>query len=516
MTTSGHFISEPLLEFGGGQKIEHPQDGLFLFGPLDEPGRPGTIQYGVIGTTDGIALAKGWLSQIVGRIPVKDASKLHTSPWPGFETAFQTKLAQKPLVEIGISGSAIETALGKSNRVDAVRSAVKLFEDAINDHFTTDERRPDVWLVIVPETVHRYGRPTVAGPKDAGRSALMSAKSAAGFLKGGGALFADMAEEAQTYLFAKNFHHQLKAQLLHREAVIQVIRETTLDPMIETDRFGRPVRSVQEPAKVAWNLSTTLFFKGARVQPWQLADVRPGVCYVGIVFKVDPSPADTGEACCAAQMFLNSGDGVVFRGALGPWYSARSREFHLTRDAARALIGQVVDGYRKIHGVAPKELFIHGRQRFSDEEWEGFCEAIPTETKRFVGVRIRSSQDLRLFRPTVDVPVLRGTAVTLSKREGYLWTTGYVPRLRTYPGFETPKPLLVEINREHGLGTDWTERDLLQVMQDVLGLTKVNYNSCDYASGLPVTLKFADRVGEILLASPRGRVAPPLPFRFYI
>ncbi len=25
--------------------------------------------------------------------------------------------------------------------------------------------------------------------------------------------------------------------------------------------------------------------------------------------------------------------------------------------------------------------------------------------------------------------------------------------------------------------------------------TKVNYNSCDYASGLPVTLKFAERVG---------------------
>src|SRR5205823_4673289 len=59
-----------------------------------------------------------------------------------------------------------------------------------------------------------------------------------------------------------------------------------------------------------------LYFKGARLQPWQLADVRPGVCYVGLVFKMDPSPPDEGEACCAAQMFLNSGNGVVFRGAL--------------------------------------------------------------------------------------------------------------------------------------------------------------------------------------------------------
>jgi hypothetical protein len=53
-------------------------------------------------------------------------------------------------------------------------------------------------------------------------------------------------------------------------------------------------------------------------------------------------------------------------------------------------------------------------------------------------------------------------------------------------------------------------------MGDVLGLTKINYNACDFASGQPVTLKFADRVGEILTASPRGMEAPPMPFRFYI
>src|SRR6185437_13314354 len=142
------------------------------------------------------------------------------------------------------------------------------------------------------------------------------------------------------------------------------------------------------------------------------------------------------------------------------------------------------------------------------DEWDGFKAAIPSGTKRIVGVRIRKTEDLRLFRPDVDVPVLRGTAVILSEREGYLWTTGYIPRLRTYPGFETPKPILIEINKGEG--------DIKTVMQDVLALTKINYNACDYASGLPVTLKFADRVGEILTASPRGLNAPPRPFRFYI
>jgi argonaute-like protein implicated in RNA metabolism and viral defense len=78
----------------------------------------------------------------------------------------------------------------------------------------------------------------------------------------------------------------------------------------------------------------------------------------------------------------------------------------------------------------------------------------------------------------------------------YLWTPGYVSRVRTYPGFETPKPVLIDTNRGDG--------DILTVMRDVLALTKVNYNSCDFVGGLPVTLKFADRVGEVLTASPKG------------
>jgi hypothetical protein len=507
MTIETHFIPEPLLEFGNKQKLEHPQDGLFLYGPVKGQGSPEVIHVGLVGTLEGIDLVKQWLVTLVGRLPIERPEQLHTSPWPGFQAAFGARLETKPLVTIALSGSDIANAIRKTNRYDAVRSTVKLFENALLDHYRTDERRPDVWLVVVPEIVHRYGRPQVAGPKETVKSTLMSEKTAAGFLQSD-ALFPDMTEEAQTYLFARNFHHQLKAQLLHKEIVLQVIRETTLNPSLELDRFGHPKRSVQERARIAWNFSTTLYFKGARLQPWQLADVRPGVCYVGLVFKQDPSPAGQGEACCAAQMFLNSGNGVVFRGALGPWYSEKSKEFHLRRDAAKELVEEVLTAYSKDHGGPPAELFIHAKQRFSDEEWEGFSSAVTPGKTKLVGVRIRPTQDLRLFRPDADVPVLRGTAVTMSKREGYLWTTGYVPRLRTYPGFETPKPVLVEANRGDG--------DLMTIMRDVLALTKVNYNACDYSSGLPVTLKFADRVGEILTASPRGMKAPPLPFRFYI
>lgn len=68
-------------------------------------------------------------------------------------------------------------------------------------------------------------------------------------------------------------------------------------------------------------------------------------------------------------------------------------------------------------------------------------------------------------------------------------------------------PLLIDIHR--------SEADLQRVMSDVMGLTKINFNACVFADGLPVTLKFADAVGDILTAAPVGEL-PPLPFRHYI
>lgn len=505
MTIEAEFLEEPLLEFGNGQTAEHPQDGLFLYGPSPIKGGPEVVRVGLVGTEAGIALVKEWLPRIAGRIPVKDIAKLHTSNWPGFQAAFGARLETEPLATIAIKSRDIEEAAHKKNRTEAVRGMVKLYEDAIVAHLRNEETRPEVWVVIVPEVVHDFGRPEVKGPKDGLASNLMPEKLAKRFLSQE-SMFPEMNEEAQTYLFAKNFHHQLKAQLLDKEVVIQILRETTIEPNLVLDRFDQPKRSVQESAKIAWNFSTTLFFK-ARGQPWQLANVRPGVAYVGLVFKKDQSPAARGEACCAAQMFLNSGNGVVFRGALGPWYSEKTREFHLSQKEAASLIENVVKTYQKDHGAPPTELFIHGRQRFSEEEWAGFMSSVPSETK-LVGVRIKPSNDLRLFRALGSMPILRGTVVKTSRKNAYLWTTGYVPRLRTYAGFETPKPIQVEIC--HGEG------DLTIVLKDVLALTKVNYNACEFASGLPVTLKFADRVGEILTASPHAIDAPPLPFRFYI
>jgi hypothetical protein len=231
------------------------------------------------------------------------------------------------------------------------------------------------------------------------------------------------------------------------------------------------------------------------------------VCYVGLVYKRNDLSADPRHACCAAQMFLTDGDGVVFRGALGPWFHADSRQFHLDKNAAKSLVEMVTAEYRSQHDQqAPSELFIHATSTFTDEEWLGFSEGADASTN-LVGVQIKkANEELKLFRPGA-YPVIRGSALVTGERSAYLWTSGYAARLDTFMGPETPNPLLIRIVRG--------ECPLRIVLEDILGLTKINFNSCLHNDGLPVTIRFANAVGDVLISAPIDS-EPRLPFKFYI
>ena len=387
--------------------LEAPKDGLFLFGPVEQAAGLAAARIGVIGTTTGLGLGQAWLKRlstwIPGKIDRTGAPVLWAPAWPGFEACFGVGLPAQPMARVAVDGAAVEAAIKRTNRADAVRTTVKIFADAIRDYQRAEDQRPDLWLVITPDVVYRYGRPQVAAPPKAERvtSEIISAKAAKRFFESGD-LFPETMEASDTYLFSSNFHHQLKAELLTDQIALQLVLESTLTDRRLIDPKKRS-RGLQDEATVAWNLSTTLYFKMGS-KPWSLGNVRPGVCYVGLVFKNDETPAQVGEACCAAQMFLDSGDGLVFRGALGPWYSEKNREYHLSTSAAQRLMASVISGYEAKHGHPPTQLFIHGRHRFNQAEWNGFRASVPSSTS-LVGVRIQKGDDMRLFRPTAPRPL---------------------------------------------------------------------------------------------------------------
>jgi hypothetical protein len=206
-------------------------------------------------------------------------------------------------------------------------------------------------------------------------------------------------------------------------------------------------------------------------------------------------------------MFLEDGDGIVFKGEFGPWYSRDRGDFHLSKEAATQLLAGVLETHKSLGGPALSEVFLHSRSGFNDDEWAGYQAACPDGVK-LVGVRVRPERagGIKLFRPGTR-PVIRGTFWRLSDRAGFLWGSGFVPEIGEYAGGEVPLPLRIDVLRGEG--------DLDVVASEILGLTKLNYNACKVGTSQPVTVGFSDAVGEILVANPTAGGAQPQ-FRYYI
>jgi hypothetical protein len=499
-------LPEPKLIFAHNQAIEHPKDGLFLFGPPSDHAQPIDMRFGIVGTATGIKRFRVWMERVRHYLPPVKDDVPHHAAFPGFTAVFQARWPERPIVEVVVDGDTIQKTIRIENPHEGVFETVAIYLEAIRTNLRQGDARPEFWYVIVPEEIHTYGRPKSQVPKSEREPAKIKMTEArARNLQVQSSLLQEDYDDAEIFRYERNFHHQLKARLLENNVVVQVVRETTLAPN-EFKVGNRLLRTVQDPATIAWNLLTTSYFK-ATGKPWKLAGVREGVCYVGIVFKKQNTELQDRQACCGAQMFLDSGDGLVFKGAVGPWYVEDSKEYHLSREKARELIELVVGHYRKMHDKPPNELFIHGRARFSNDEWLGFEDAVRTEKDiNLAGIRIIRPSNLKLFR-LGSHPVPRGTAYILNPGIAYLWTVGYVPRLATYPGWEVPNPLLIDINRGNA--------DIETTLRDILGLTKLNYNGCNFADSYPVTLKFANAVGDILTAAP-VKPGSPWPFRHYI
>ena len=468
---------------------------------------------GVVGTTDGIAHFRSWSRKLKKVVEVPPPGKgekqdrLHLANFPGLEETFGISYEPDECSTLSIPLADIDRATRIVNLNEAVDKVARLYIDRVRKHIRNEEQAVDVRVLVLPEIVYERCRPAskrTGLPMEIGDfKRKQKVKESLPLLAATGVI--DQSNE-DIFNDAPDFHRRIKAEFL-TIAPTQLVRETTLASDAFRNKAGYPLRKTQDVATVSWNLATGLYYKTQPKPPWRLAAVRQGVCYIGMVYKSLPHDPD-GHACCAAQMFLNEGDGVVFRGANGPWKTG-DYEYHLKKNAAKNLLSLVLATYSDMHDGPPKELFIHGQTYFNDEEWNAFCEASPKETN-VVGVRIRATGgEMKLFRDG-DYPVLRGTALLLDKQTAYLWTTGYVPQLDTYIGPETPNPLHITVMR-----SKYAKPDIRTVLTDIMGLTKINYNSCNFNDGLPVTVRFARMVGDVLtMGSAKGQERQP--FKFYV
>jgi hypothetical protein len=497
------FISEPALSFGYNQKTADPRDGLMLFGPFDREKIKGQINIGIIGSEKQRNYLKDYLRTL--HEPISSAIEDVARPFfPGIDSAFGIHINFENLVELDISENEINKFLHYTDGHQRVFNLSNLFAEKLIKYTREEERPVTVWFVIIQDEIFKFGRPKSKVPKSSSNTRVGLRRSERNQKQP--FLFAELTDLQRAYEYEINFHNQIKAKLLRDKVVTQIIRESTIAyEKIWTDAEKIDAHRIFDSAK-AWNIATTLYYKAGGL-PWRLGEIREDVCYLGLVYKKLNDDETNRSACCAAQMFIDSGDGMVFRGNIGDWFNPDTKEFHISKNDAVELINNSLEAFKEKLGKGnyPKEIFIHAKTYFDDAEWAGFTEAVAGKSA-IIGVRIQPTSQFKLYREsTFCVP--RGMVMKVGSHKAFLWTKGFIPRLQTQLGLETPNPVSVEITRGQAC--------INQVCRDVLALTKLNYNACIFADGEPVTLRFADSIGEVLTAG-KNVITSILPFKHYV
>jgi len=287
-------------------------------------------------------------------------------------------------------------------------------------------------------------------------------------------------------------HSALKIHGMRADLPTQLLWEGTLDGI-----------GVEDDATCAWNICSGIYYK-ANNELWRLTGLTANSCFVGLSFYKDRR--DENLRCCVAQAFSDRGEGLVIRSEPFAWHNENEKTPHLTREMASAMLRKVLEAYYEHLKVQPGRVVIHKWQRFWPEERAGFGDALKTAGVHSHDFVAFGSRGLRFYRAGSEPPI-RGTYIAMGESEGLLYTRGYVPFLRRYPGMRVPRPL--EILEHHGSAS------MTRVAQEILALTKLDWNTTMFAGKEPITTAFAWEVGQILSELPPN-TEPKRSYRFYM
>jgi len=464
-------LAEPLLEFGTGTHV-CPRTGIEHMGVYDKRDelRRTELRIGVVGRGEGIDLLDEWLESCRQGIQRKTESKL-LNLFRGFggvnqSYGFLTRFINSPQYTRTIKKSEISGVVKLTSRVERVERAVELYYEQIR--FLAENRSVDVIVCVLPNEM--FDSITTSASDD----------------------------DSEVSELEHNFRRILKARSMHLGTPLQLVREKTI---LLTKQAG----DQQDPATKAWNFCTALYYKGNKTIPWRLVEETAKLrsCYIGIGFYKSRDGETVSSSL--AQVFDEFGHGIILRGTPVS-IDKKNRHPYLNEDQAYDLLRNALDEYDRALEHMPARIVIHKSSQFRESERTGFLRALDEKgirSKDFVAI---TDTDIRLFSDK-DYPPKRGTLLTISETEGVLYTRGTVDFYKTYPGMYVPNPLKVTVYEQ--------DSSLESLCDEILGLTKMNWNNTQMDGRLPITLECARKIGDIMkYVSPTEK--PQVSYSFYM
>ncbi|MBB3042499.1 argonaute/piwi family protein [Nocardioides soli] len=460
-------LDEPALEFAHGGHHIDPRHGIDFYGPADlDDTAVRVIRVGIVGPQASIDGVKRWLDSCRSTVAAKDSHLGHLyMPFPGFDTdrAFRSTIVWNGRLERPIAKRDLD-AFDGANPLTAAQAAVDIYDRELEA--LHEEPNCDVVIVCRPDNLIDTGtRPT------RGRATSADGEEPSGPLPPG----------------QGDFHSLLKARSLRYSQPIQIIRRSTWDPTFKEPKAAE-VKVKQDEATRAWNLHTALYYKAGGV-PWRLPrDAKDlASCYVGVAFygSADKETLETS----VAQVFNQRGDGVIVRGGQAR-ISKVDRQAHLAEDDAHQLLRDALEKYRREHKQSPARIVLHKTSAFTPDEAAGFRAAANEQHIEILElIWLSQSEHVRLFRRGQQA-ALRGTLLTLDEDRHVLYTRGSVPFYKTYPGMYIPQAVGMRLHEAESSPED--------LARELLSLTKMNWNATQLDGRDPITLRTADKVGDIL------------------
>lgn len=490
------YLQEPMLSFAAKQQCEDPRTGLTAYGPYSrtEASRRNLIRLGIVGPAEAIDRAIGFLSQLAQRIePGANTDAVLHPAFPGINLGepFQIELVTQPIWHRPLKPRDLTLIEGHPDfmeRVGLLLSAVIAEMKALQ----ALDSRPDVVICAMSKRLEELCRVGIAEyeRQQAQTDDGIDPEDLADLAP---EVEADTDDEEIDSDAARSFRRGLKAECLHLFPT-QLMWHRTL----------AGTAGVQDLATRAWNLVVALLYK-SEIIPWRLSDVIEGSCFVGISFFHEDEAKSSKVRTSIAQAFTERGEGFVLQGDSFEWDSLKSGEKapHLSHQQAKRLLEKVLRVYDQQVGGLPRKVVLHKTSRYTEEERKGFEEAL--NGIAHYGLLTINRRGIFCLRPGKKA-ALRGTVIDFGQKRGLVYTMGYVPFLRCYPGFRVPQPLEVTEN--------WGSVSLQEAAHDLLKLTKLNWNTAAFNCRDPITLAFSRRVGDILKMA-KGR-EPALHYRYYM
>lgn len=283
---------------------------------------------------------------------------------------------------------------------------------------------------------------------------------------------------------------------------------------ISTQFLQQKTLSDAQQCRVWWWLSLALYAKGMRT-PWLLKDFDEDSAYIGLGYSIDRN-ADIGNHIVlgCSHIYSARGEGLQFRLSKIENPIIRRGNPFMSREDARRTGSNICELFFASRSRLPRRVVLHKRTPFMRDEREGLLEGL-REVEAIDLLEIQEDPVLRYVASSIQLngtfkadgyPVRRGTVMRQDDFTALLWVHGSADAVKSgwkyYKGKRRiPSPLSLRRAAGH--------TSLEQLSSEILGLSKMNWNSFDLYSKFPATLQSSGEIARI------GSLLPYLSSSFY-